>query len=290
MTLACVALASLAFTAACPVAAEETAADLGARGVEVAECVWAELPRAVLKFDVAQAPDDLRALAGAAEWERFATDSPTAPVTVVIEPFTADGTRLAHKVHTAFTLHAPLERLREDETLRKSLGTEDDSKGSTARPLTDEEVREAGLAIDSNGRDKLVYLEIPLLNRVTIRGVVRAVATEHPDGVELAWQFDPRLREHPRWRATWTRLEENELGARVEGQPQPYRGCGGIIAARKLATDGGVDLVVVESRMVLGEPEAWFQGSNLLRSKIPLTTQEGVRSVRRRLAASRPTP
>jgi hypothetical protein len=39
--------------------------------------------------------------------------------------------------------------------------------------------------------------------------------------------------------------------------------------------------------MVLGEPEAWFQGSNLLRSKIPLTVQEGVRTLRRRLAATR---
>jgi hypothetical protein len=38
---------------------------------------------------------------------------------------------------------------------------------------------------------------------------------------------------------------------------------------------------------VICEPEAWFQGSNLLRSKIPLTTQEGVRSLRRKLAAAR---
>lgn len=270
-----------------PVTAEEAIPDLTGRGVEVAAGAWAELPRAVVRFDTSQSPADLRALAGSADWERFAADSPTAPVTVVIEPFAADGTRLAHKVHAAFTLHAPLERLQADETLRKSLGADEDAKGATARPLTAEEVREAGIPADPTGRERLVYLEIPLLNRVTIRGVVRTVTTEHPDGLEMAWQFDPRLLDHERWRATWTRREENELGARVEGEPQPYRGCGGIIAVRKVAADGGLDLLVVESRLVLGEPEAWFQGSNLLRSKIPLSAQEYARSLRRRLASIR---
>ena len=97
---------------------------------------------------------------------------------------------------------APLEKLRADETLRRSLGAEQDTKGATSRPLTDDELREAGLTIADADGERLVFLEVPLLNRVTIRGVVRTVATEHPDGVEVAWGFDPRLREHPRWRAT----------------------------------------------------------------------------------------
>ena len=53
------------------------------------------------------------------------------------------------------------------------------------------------------------------------------------------------------------------------------------------ASTDGTELVVVESRMVIGEPQAWFQGSNLLRSKIPIITQDGVRTLRRRLAAAR---
>jgi hypothetical protein len=43
----------------------------------------------------------------------------------------------------------------------------------------------------------------------------------------------------------------------------------------------------VESRLAFAEPLAWFGGSNLLRAKIPLLTQEGVRTLRRRLATVR---
>jgi hypothetical protein len=112
------------------------------------------------------------------------------------------------------------------------------------------------------------------------------VSTERPDGVEVAWQFDPRFRDHER-RATWSRIEENELGSRAEGPRQAYQGSGGIVTVRRLSSEAGVDLLVVESRAVIGEPEAWFQGSNLLRSKMPLAAQEGVRTLRRRLAATR---
>lgn len=264
-------------------------ADLATRGVPVAADTLAPLPERVLRFDAPQAQADLAGLAGAADWERFTADSINAPVTVTIEPFPAAGTRLAHRVHTAFTLRAPLERLKADETLRRSLGAEADAgaKDAAVRLLTAEELQAAGIPPDPGGRERLVAVELPLLNRVRIRGVVRTVATEHPDGVEVAWGFDERLRDHPRWQPTWTRIEENELGARVEGEPQPYGGCGGVVAVRRLAAEGGLDLLVVESRMVLAEPEAWFQGGNLVRSKIPLTTQEGVRSLRRRLQAAR---
>ena len=263
--------------------------DLAARGVPVAADTLAPLPEQRLRFDAPQAQADLAGLAGAADWERFTADSINAPVTVTIEPFPAAGTRLAHRVHTAFTLRAPLERLKADETLRRSLGAEADAgaKDAAVRLLTAEELQAAGIPPDPSGRERLVAVELPLLNRVRIRGVVRTVATEHPDGVEVAWGFDERLRDHPRWRPTWTRIEENELGARVEGEPQPYGGCGGVVAVRRLAAEGGLDLLVVESRMVLAEPEAWFHGGNLVRSKIPLTTQEGVRSLRRRLQAAR---
>jgi len=281
------ACAMLAATAAATVgAAEERTTTATDRGVEVAADVWCPLPVAVLRLDAVQTPADLRPLAGVAGWERFTADGVTAPVTVTIEPFAVGGIRLAHRVHSAFTLRAPLARLRADETLRKSLGTTDD-EADAGRPLTPEELREAGIEADERSGERFVWVEVPLLNRVTIRGVVRTVTTERPDGIEVAWRFDPRFDAHPRWRATWTRLEENPLGERVEGEPRPYRGSGGVVAVRTLEATEGLDLLLVESRMVLVEPEEWFQGSNLLRSKIPLTAQEGVRTLRRRLAATR---
>ena len=257
-----------------------------AAGIAVAPGVVAPLPEATIRFDRDQDAAALRPLAGTIAWERFSAGSVSAPVAIVIEPFPADGPRLGHRVHTAFTLHAPLERMRTDETLRRSLDAGDDREGTQARPLTIEELEEAGITGMAVG-GRPVFLDVLLLNRVRIRGVVRATAKEHPDGLEVSWDFDPRFAEHPRWRPTWARLEETDLGTRVEGMPQPYGGSGGVVAVRKIASADGTELVVVESRMVIGEPQEWFQGSNLLRSKIPIITQDGVRTLRRRLAAPR---
>jgi hypothetical protein len=38
--------------------------------------------------------------------------------------------------------------------------------------------------------------------------------------------------------------------------------------------------------MIFDEPNGWFGGANLLRSKLPLVIQDEVRNFRRRLAAA----
>ena len=266
---------------------EDPVAALEARGVEIVPGGVVPLPAGLLRFDVPQSTADLRELAGAADWERFTADGLSAPVTVAAEPAVVGGVRQGHRVRGAFTLHAPLERLRTDDSLRRSLAAGEDVKGSTVRPLTPDERAAAGLPAEDTAAEQLLRIELTLLNRVLIRGVVRATRREHPDGVAVAWDFDPRLATHATWRPTWSRLDTNDLGSRVEGPPQPYAGAAGIVAVRRLESAGGIDLLVVESRMVLAEPEAWFQGSNQLRSKIGIATQEGVRTLRRRLAAAR---
>ncbi len=273
-----------------PATADRTdlAAILTEHGVEVAEGVWSPLPTALVRLGVGDDEQSLHELAGVAGWDRFVEDAVTAPVTVVIEAVTAGDRRLGHRVRTAFVLHAALEKVQGEEAVKKTFGLEEDSKGATAKPLAAADLSAVGIEPDGSGHEQFLFVEVPLLNRVKVRGVVRAEKHETPDGVQVAWEFDPRFGNEPRWRATWTRIEENELGGRIEGEPQPYKGCGGVVTVRKLAAEGGSgDVLVVESRMVICEPEAWFQGSNLLRSKIPLTSQEGVRVLRRKLAAGR---
>jgi hypothetical protein len=267
----------------------DLAAILTEQGVEVAEHLRAQLPAAIVRLDTGDDDQSLHELAGAAGWDRFIEDAVTAPVTVMIEAVAAGDTRLGHRVRTAFVIHAALEKLQGEEAVQKMLGVEEDSKGATAKRLAATELSAVGIEPDGVGREQFLFVEIPLLNRIKVRGVVRAVKLESPGGVQVAWEFDPRFDAVSRWRTTWTKIEENALGDRVEGPPQPYKGCGGIVTVRKLAAAGGdsVDMLVVESRMVICEPEAWFQGSNLLRSKIPLTAQEGVRRLRRKLAANR---
>jgi hypothetical protein len=267
----------------------DLAAALTAEGVEVVTGVRTPLPASVVRLESGDDEHSLHELAGTAGWDRFVEDAVTAPVTVTIEPVTEGDSRLGHRVRMAFVLHVPLEKLQGDEAVKRALGADEGSKGATVKPLTTAELTAAGIEPDGSGREQFIAVEIPLLNRITVRGVVRAEKMESADGTQVAWEFDPRFETVPQWRATWTKIEENELGERVEGQPQPYSGCGGIVTVKKIRAGAEADasLLVVESRMVIREPEAWFQGSNLLRSKIPLTTQEGVRNLRRKLAAAR---
>ena len=57
---------------------------------------------------------------------------------------------------------------------------------------------------------------------------------------------------------------------------------GGYMKASRLAQPSGA--VLVEYHLVFEEPQGWFGGSNLLRSKLPLVCQDGVRKFRRRMA------
>ena len=272
--------------AAEPAGGGDLAAAVEEHGVELAAGAFGRLPEPWIGADGGVDRAALEKLAGPAGWERFSEDAATAPVSVVIEPVAAGGTRVGHAVRTGFTLRVPLEKLETEDALKRSLGADEDARGASATTLSAGDLAAVGVMADEAAGERFVFVEIPLLNRVKVRGVVRAVKAECPAGVRVAWEFDPRFAAAPAWRATWTRIEENELGNRVEGEPHPYRGCGGVIVVRKLEPGAGAgDLLVVESRMVIAEPQEWFQGSNLLRSKIPLTTQEGVRSLRRKLAA-----
>jgi len=50
----------------------------------------------------------------------------------------------------------------------------------------------------------------------------------------------------------------------------------------KLAEPAGA--LFVEQHLIFAEPVDWFDGANLLRSKLPLVVQDRVRSIRRQWA------
>jgi hypothetical protein len=120
-----------------------------------------------------------------------------------------------------------------------------------------------------------------LLNRVIVRAVIRNQRWVTDDAVTVVWQIDPRFTGEPSHRNTWAPIERDDLGKKHEGEKHPYRGAGGYISIRQLPELD--DACLVEARMVLHEPEDWFSGSNVLRSKLPIMMQESARSFRRKL-------
>jgi len=247
----------------------------------------AELPPGQLSLEDPVVPETLETLAGRIGWARLADRSQMAPVRVVVTPVESAEGRVGHQVQIAFTLQASLASFQEKAGGEQALGVHADTAGNSVRLLTEAEQKQADPGPQGPGA-MLGFFSMTLLNRVDLQGVVQAVRHDAADGVRLTWAFDHRFGNATGLQTCFRRWDSNPLGERVLGDPQPYAGAGGVIVARDVselveATDR--PLLLVESRMVFAEPKDWFGGGNLLRAKIPLLAQEGVRNLRRRLAA-----
>ena len=97
----------------------------------------------------------------------------------------------------------------------------------------------------------------------------------------LASILDPRFAKDEKLAAKWIPLTLNEKTGKLEdGKPQPYSGAGAYTKATVLAEPKGA--VFVEQHILFDEPKGWFNGANLLRSKLPIVIQDEIRLLRRR--------
>lgn len=234
-------------------------------------------------------------LAGNFGLSRFTRNNLNAPVRIQIDEVSeADGNRQGYAIHSAYVLYAELSKLK-DKTLMESIfGAERDSsdEGGVMRELSDAELQSLDLKA-SGGDRNFLWLEMPLLNKVVVRGLVEVEKAESETGFLLAWRLvdtaspefgqfaDIGRTEGGSFESTWAKVSTNDLGAKVEGTPQAYSGLGGYVSLK--ATGLEENQMLVESRMVMHEPEDWFSGSRYLRSKLPLSIQSSAKSLRRKL-------
>lgn len=272
-----------------PVTGQDLASHLTSAGIEFTPGVSIKLPRPSLSPEVAQA-DRLaaaQALAGSAAWERFIGDSLNAPVTVDIAPIVGpQAERLGLSVHTAFVVHTTLERLSDRQAMEAVFGKPQEGSqmdGLVIQELSADQLQSHGMEQMSDGSTQFFYIELPLLNKVLVQGVARVEAQQREDGVEYYWQLDPRFNDQPQWATRWTRLERNAVGKLVHGETFAYAGCGGFWGAYQIGPEASP--LVIESQLLLREPQQWFAGSHFLRSKIPSLMQENARTFRRKLAS-----
>jgi len=121
-----------------------------------------------------------------------------------------------------------------------------------------------------------------LFDRVSVSGTMHAMLTRSSDSVVLAAISDPRFAMDAKFPNTLRPIRRDESGQISTGSAQPYSGAAWYCKATRLAKPAGA--VLIEYHLVFDEPMAWFNGANLLRSKLPLLVQDGVRKFRRRFA------
>jgi hypothetical protein len=101
--------------------------------------------------------------------------------------------------------------------------------------------------------------------------------------VVVAISIDPRFNADAQFPNSWRGITRGTGRSLQLGEVQPYQAAGGYMKASRLVQPSGA--LLIEYHLAFEEPQGWFNGSNLLRSKLPLLCQDGVRKFRRRMAA-----
>ena len=151
----------------------------------------------------------------------------------------------------------------------------------TGKPLTKECLGKRGLGSADGPPEVYRHVEFDFLEKIHLRATVRVAWTRTGESVLVAGEVDPRFLGDPDFPNQWQPVIR-EGGARKLGPAKPWAGAGFYMKITKLAEPAGA--LFVEQHVVFAEPTGWFDGANLLRSKLPLVVQSSVRTTRREWA------
>jgi hypothetical protein len=207
-----------------------------------------------------------------------------APFVLRIQDEPNAGQGRPRRVDLWFVAHGDFDHLSDEDFLKRQVDTEMKSQqgGSLTEGaiLTEDQLRARKIEIVPDERFLTVNLE--LFNRVNVRGTMRARLSRGPESVTVAATLEPRFAQDHEFPNAWRSLQLNDAGRVVVGPARPYGGAAWYCKATRLKQPQGA--VLVEYHIAFDEPEGWFNGANLLRSKLPLLVQDGVRKFRRRFA------
>jgi hypothetical protein len=141
--------------------------------------------------------------------------------------------------------------------------------------------RKMSLKPEAARNEGFAYTVFTLLDRVEIRATGHSHWSQTADSVLAAGQLDTRFREDAEFPNQWRPLLTDPDGVKKLGEPMPYDGAGYYVKVTRLARPEGA--LFVEGHLVFTEPKKWFDGANLLRSKLPPVVQDRVRAFRREL-------
>lgn len=151
--------------------------------------------------------------------------------------------------------------------------------------LTEAELAKRKIDVkNAPGREEqFVHTSVDLFDRVRVSATQHGILNRQDAQVLVAQKIDPRFTDDPEYPNQWRSLEEAD-GEMKAGPPHPYTAAGSYAFATPLAEPKGA--ILFEYHMIFEEPEEWFGGVNLVRSKLPLAVQDQLRHFRRKLATA----
>lgn len=241
-------------------------------------------PKLNVQASLAEKEAILENIAGKVGWKRFSAKSINASVRIEVEELIdANGQRTGYRILSSYVIYCSREKLENRDLLESSFGkpkAPDDPKrklDQLALKLLDEG------KFDTDDKSKqYLWIELPLLKKVLIRAVLVAENSRADDVFQLTWGVDSRFNQDSgEYHNRWSKLTTNKLGRIVEGETQPYQGMGGKMSVTPTGLEP--DQWLIESVLVIHEPDEWFGSGQYLRSKLPAALQESAKSFRRKL-------
>ena len=226
------------------------------------------------------------AVAGRYDWDAFTRKSVVSPFLLKITDEGRDSGRVGRRVDLYFVAYGALDTLGKEKYLQDQLnltaGGDQDSDGH-AKVLNGDELARRGLPAGNKPDDpRWIAVESTLLGKVKLGLTTENIKTKDGDSLVIASVADPRFEKDAAYPNYWRPITIDDAGHRQLGPSLPYSGLGSYVKATQLAEPAGA--IFMEYHVVFAEPEGWFHGANLLRSKLPIVAQDMVRKFRRSMS------
>jgi hypothetical protein len=155
------------------------------------------------------------------------------------------------------------------------------------RLLSENDLRARGIKaapVASGQNQWYSHAHAKLLDRIDFEVTNLIVASQSSDSIVVASRTDPAFAKATSVANSWKSIPRDG-NAKAEVTPNPYEGGMSYAKISRLAIKPGA--VSVEIHMAFVEPDGWFQGAPILRSKFSVAAQDQIRSLRRELAKKR---
>ena len=231
-------------------------------------------------LDAAKQTAVIKALIGTDyPYDEFTRSSVVAPQLMKIRDIPGgDPKAPVRGVDVWFVAHGDFKKLEDDAFLDK-LTSANKGSGGKGGPLTNADLAKRDIVLPKGNEKREGYgsFEFDFLEKVRLSGAGHAMWSRGGESVVAAAEIDPRFLTDKEFPNQWRSLDKG--GAVKVGNPNPWSGAAMYLKITKLAEPAGA--LFVEQHIIFAEPTGWFDGANLLRSKLPIAVQDNVRTMRK---------
>jgi hypothetical protein len=216
-------------------------------------------------------------------------DSVTAPFTIKVHDVKTTGATV-RQADIWFAVHGDLKQV---DPAREAART-DQKEVEVAnmwfqtRLLKADELRAAGIKLadtSSDGNGWYAHIHAKLLDRIEFEVTNHVVASESSESVVIASATDPTFANAGTLSNGWKSLAPSGSSQTDAATRHAYSGGISYAKISRLAFRPGA--LFVEMHVAFVEPDGWFQGAPILRSKFSVAAQDQIRALRRELAKKR---